>query len=110
MTALNIDAGQLDMWLHQNAAELIDMVEGSLTDNYLYECKRGQAFIYEVYRNEWTSSHRIQFITRKEAEQGTPAALRDLQQEKPRDTTPPKRSKSGEFLPQETRTAIFQNI
>ena len=75
MTALNIDAERLELWLHQNAAELIEIVEGSLIDNYLYECKRGQAFIYEVYRNEWSSSHRAHFITRKEAQQGTPAAL-----------------------------------
>ena len=75
MTTLNIDAQQLEMWLHQNAAELIEIVEGCLLDNYYYQCKRGQAYIYEVPRNEWQSSHRIQFITDKEAEQGTPAAL-----------------------------------
>lgn len=53
-------------WLHQNEAEPIDCVEGSLLDSTLYACKRGYAFTYECYLNCNESSLRVLFIPYKD--------------------------------------------
>lgn len=61
----------LEMWLHQNGAEIDDIREGSLVDNYLVWCKNGVAIIYERYLNPWSSGYRVRFArynTPEEAE------------------------------------------
>ena len=58
----------LAKWETQNNAECIDFAEGCLLDNMVYECKRGTAFIFEEYQNEWTSRYHVYFIPYKEQE------------------------------------------
>ena len=55
-----------DTWAAQNNAECIDCVEGCLLDNLVMACKRGTAFLFEVYANEWCSKWRCYFIPYKE--------------------------------------------
>lgn len=53
-------------WLHQNAAEPLDCYEGCLLDNCVYACKRGYAFVYERYLNEFTSYYAVEFVPYKD--------------------------------------------
>ena len=55
-----------DTWAAQNASECIDCVEGCLLDNLVMACKRGTAFLFEEYANEWTSRYHVYFIPYKE--------------------------------------------
>lgn len=55
-------------WAVQNSAEPLECVEGCLQDNTLYACKRGYAFAYEAYYNEWCSSLRVIFVPYKDKE------------------------------------------
>lgn len=48
-------------WMHQNEAEVIDMFEGTLHDNYLLGCKRGYAVAFVKPVNEWNSVHLVKF-------------------------------------------------
>lgn len=59
-------------WIHQNEAELIDCIEGSLLDNYLYACKRGYCFVFEKYVNPNMSEHVFHFIPYKQANDNNP--------------------------------------
>lgn len=58
----------LDKWLKQNDAEIIDVIEGCLIDSYLISTKRGTAAIMETYVNPWTSKHTLYFSTDSAAE------------------------------------------
>ena len=53
-------------WIHQNCAVMIDCIEGSLLDNYLFECKRGLCFVLESYVNSNMSEYVFHFIPYKE--------------------------------------------
>lgn len=55
-----------DKWMKQNEAECLDIVEGCMLDNLVMSCKRGTAFLFEDYVNEWTSHYRVYFIPYKE--------------------------------------------
>ena len=55
-----------DEWVAQNDAECIDCVEGCLLDSVVMNCKRGTAFLFEEYQNEWTSLYHVYFIPYKE--------------------------------------------
>lgn len=57
-----------DTWQAQNQAEIIEYAEGCLLDNMICACKRGTAFIFEEYQNEWTSRYHVYFIPYKEQE------------------------------------------
>lgn len=56
----------IDKFLHQNQAEIIELVEGSLIDNYLIVTKRGYMALIEKYVNCWTSEHILYFSTKEE--------------------------------------------
>lgn len=56
----------LETWQAQNDAECIDCVEGCLLDNLVMACKRGTAFLFEEYQNEWTSRYHVYFVPYKE--------------------------------------------
>ena len=57
-----------DKWAAQNDAECIDFAEGCLLDNLVMNCKRGTAFLFEEYQNEWTSRYHVYFVPYKEQE------------------------------------------
>lgn len=57
-----------DTWQAQNEAEIIEYAEGCLLDNMVMACKRGTAFLFEEYQNEWTSSYHVYFVPYKEQE------------------------------------------
>lgn len=56
----------LETWQAQNNAECIDYAEGCLLDNMVMDCKRGTAFLFEEYQNEWTSRYHVYFVPYKE--------------------------------------------
>lgn len=58
----------LDKWQAQNNAECIDYAAGCLLDNLVMSCKRGIAFLFEEYVNEWTSCYHVYFVPYKEQE------------------------------------------
>lgn len=67
MTKINLQAGQLDKFLHQNGANIIDEIEGCLLDNLLCYTKHGATMaIYERYINCWTSGYYIEISKDKE--------------------------------------------
>jgi len=49
-------------WIHQNDAEVIDVFEGTLHDNYLLACRRGYAVAFVKPVTEWTSVHLVKFV------------------------------------------------
>lgn len=51
----------IDKWMHQNGAEVIDMFEGTLHDNYLLACRRGYAVAFVKPVSEWASVHAVMF-------------------------------------------------
>ena len=59
MTELTIK--NLNKWLHQNQAEVIDSFPGCLQDYYLVTTKNGRAYIYENYVNSNNSNHCVRF-------------------------------------------------
>lgn len=61
MTQLYLNTCNLDKFLHQNKAELIDFFYGCLQDNALYSTKGGTMAIYEHYLNCWSSDLLIIF-------------------------------------------------
>lgn len=62
MTKINLQAGQLDKFLHQNGADVIDSFDGCLLDNLLCTTKHnGTMAIYERYINCWTSGYYIEY-------------------------------------------------
>lgn len=66
MTRYRIERKPLDMvgkLEHQNKAFLLDIREGCLLDNLLYETKRGFYILKETYQNEWTSVYTLLFST-----------------------------------------------
>ena len=51
---------QLDKWMHQNKAQYTGaFFDGSLLDNFILQCKRGFAAVYEKYLNCWSSAYRV---------------------------------------------------
>ena len=48
-------------WLHQNGAEIVDVREGCLQDNYLIACNHGMAICTEEYVSSWASRFLIKF-------------------------------------------------
>lgn len=62
ITTFRIGSTELKRWMHQNRAEYTgDIIVGCLLDNFVLECKRGFAAVYEHYLNEWTSDYLIEF-------------------------------------------------
>lgn len=61
-----MDQKQLDKWVHQNRGEYIECVEGCLLDNYVIDCKRGIAFVFEEYLNSWSSTYHVYWVKRGE--------------------------------------------
>ena len=55
--------GNIEKLLHQNQGEIIDIVEGSLIDNFLIATKRGYIALIETYQNCWSSYHVLNFST-----------------------------------------------
>lgn len=56
-----------DKWFHQNRAEYTGaFFEGVLLDNFVLDCKRGYAFVYEHALTEWTSAYRVKFAPYKD--------------------------------------------
>lgn len=53
----------LDKWLYQNEAEIMECVVGTLHDSYYVETKRGFAGIYVHPTTCWTSNHYVEFST-----------------------------------------------
>jgi hypothetical protein len=59
-------ASNLEKFLHQNRANIIDCFEGCLLDNLLCYTKHGGIMaIYERYINCWTSGYYIEFTKDK---------------------------------------------
>ena len=63
MTRYRIERANIEKLEHQNKAELLDVREGCLLDNLLYETKRGFYILKETYQNEWTSVYTLIFST-----------------------------------------------
>ncbi len=61
MTAFDIRGNNLEMWLHQNCAEIADERDGVLLDHYLVYTKNGIAAIHEHYLNSNSSDYRVVF-------------------------------------------------
>lgn len=61
MTRFTIAPRHIDMWLHQNAAETLDCVEGCLLDSFIVGTKNGYAAIYEHYLNANSSDYLVEF-------------------------------------------------
>ena len=61
MKKYKCDVLNLDKFIHQNKAEIIDSVEGSLIDNYLLATKRGFIGLFETYCTCWTSNYTLIF-------------------------------------------------
>lgn len=51
----------IQMWLWQNEAEVIDGFDGCLLDNTFYACKNGIATFYESYVNPNESEYIVYF-------------------------------------------------
>lgn len=68
MTTLRVGSVQIEKWIHQNKGNYTgNYVEGCLLDNYVLECKRGYAFVYEHYLNPNSSDYYIEFVPYKSA-------------------------------------------
>ena len=62
MTEFYIHPKNFGRWFHQNEATAMgDFIYGCLLDNFILATKRGYAFIYEKYCNEWESCYHIIF-------------------------------------------------
>lgn len=57
ITHFIINPHNLEKWIHQNAGEIDEIVEGCLLDNLLIACKRGYAALYEKYVNTNESTY-----------------------------------------------------
>ena len=56
----------IDKWIAQNDAFILDAVEGCLLDNMYIACRRGIAFVFETYLNANSSSYTCHFFRRGE--------------------------------------------
>ena len=57
----------MDKWMHQNNAHYTGaFFEGNLLDNYVLDCKRGYAAVYERPMNEWSSVPHVKFAPYKD--------------------------------------------
>lgn len=56
-----INPRYLEKWIHQNAGEIDEIVEGCLLDSLLIACKRGYAALYEKYVNAYESTYEVYF-------------------------------------------------
>ena len=61
MKTFYINSCDLEKWIFQNKAVVLDCLEGCLLDNLLLECKRGYAAIYEHYLNSNSSNYLVIF-------------------------------------------------
>lgn len=61
MKKYNLNPAYLNKWIKQNGGSIIDMLDGSLLDDYLIECKRGAAVIREHYINPNLSGYTVIF-------------------------------------------------
>ena len=66
MTKLYLSSIDLEKFLYQNKAVIVDCVEGCLIDNILCETKRGLMTLTEHYLNCWTSDYLVTFGTTEE--------------------------------------------
>ena len=62
MKEYTISASNLDKFLYQNNAEVIDCIEGTLIDNLLCYTKRGILLLKEHYLNCWSSDYQVFFV------------------------------------------------
>ena len=62
MKQYTLSAGNLDKFLYQNRAEVIDCIEGCLLDNLLCYTRRGILMLKEHYINCWTSDYIVSFV------------------------------------------------
>ena len=59
----------MDKWMHQNSARYTGaFFEGCLLDNFVLDCKRGYAFVYERYVSPNMSEYAIKFAPYKDKE------------------------------------------
>lgn len=56
----------IDKWIAQNDAFILDAVEGCLLDNMYIACRRGIAFVLETYVNANSSAYTCYFFRRGE--------------------------------------------
>lgn len=56
----------IDKWISQNDAFILDAVEGCLLDNMYIACRRGIAFVLETYVNANSSAYTCYFFRRGE--------------------------------------------
>ncbi len=69
VTSFYLDPADFDKWMQQNKAEFTgDYVTGVLQDSFVVATKRGYAFFYEHYLNEWSSDYAVYFISYKSGE------------------------------------------
>lgn len=67
MTNLYLNPLYLDKWIQQNKACYTgDFYPGVLLDNFILDCNRGYAFIYEHYLNPNSSDYLITFFPYKD--------------------------------------------
>lgn len=52
-------SGSDEKFIEENQAEIIDIIEGCLLDNYLLSTENGYIAMIETYVNSWTSCHTI---------------------------------------------------
>ena len=64
MTVMTIH--DIDKWIAQNDAFILDAVEGCLLDNMYIACRRGIAFVLETYVNANSSVYTCYFFRRGE--------------------------------------------
>ena len=57
-----LSPGNLDKFLYQNRAEVIDCIEGCLLDNLLCYTRRGIMMIREHYLNCYSSDYEVSFV------------------------------------------------
>lgn len=64
MTSFYINADKMNMWEHQNCAEVLDFRDGCLLDHFLVYTKNGVAAVHEHYLNPNASNYRVDFARR----------------------------------------------
>jgi len=62
MKKYKIAPENLEKFLYQNRAEVIDCIEGCLLDNLLCYTRRGILFLKEHYLNCWSSDYQVFFV------------------------------------------------
>ena len=68
MTKFRLNPCQYDKWVKQNDADVSDIVEGTLLDSVLLDCKRGVAAVFETHVNCWTSTFTVYFAPYDDAD------------------------------------------